>query len=128
MIIAAPATPSAITGEKPAMIKSILYSVSVLALVIAASPAVKLKDDCETRMKKLDASPAEGAERLAEKNAVIDYCANQYKHDKAVDRLVRQCAKYEKQPIIKQQFVAECMLAAYNYAHTLYALKAEYGK
>jgi len=39
-------------------------------------------------MRKLDASPAEGEERLREKNEVIDYCANQYKNDKTIARLV----------------------------------------
>jgi hypothetical protein len=30
--------------------------------------------------------------------------------------------------MIKQQFVAECMLAAFGYANALHVLKAEYGK
>lgn len=112
------------------MIKVIFYCVSMLALVAATSPAWpdEQQDDCETRINKLDASAAEGAERLAEKNAVIDYCARQYKSDKTIDALVRECAKYEEQPVIKQQFVAECMLAAYNYANALRTLKAEYRK
>jgi len=59
---------------------------------------------------------------------VIDYCAGQYKNDKTVTRLWKECAKYEEQPIIKQQFVAECMLAAFTYANALYFLKAEYAK
>ncbi len=79
-------------------------------------------------MEKLDASPTEGEERLAEKHLVIDYCASQYKNDKMVARLVKECAKYEEQPVVKQQFVAECQLAAFNYANALYALKAEYRK
>jgi len=29
---------------------------------------------------------------------------------------------------VKQQLVADCQLAAFNYANALYALKAEYGK
>jgi hypothetical protein len=41
---------------------------------------------------------------------------------------VKQCARYEEQAIVKQQFVADCMLAAFNYANALYALKAEYAK
>ena len=65
---------------------------------------------------------------LGRENAVIDYCARQYKSDKTIDALVRECAKYEEQPVIKQQFVAECMLAAYNYANALRTLKAEYRK
>ena len=85
------------------------------------------KADCESRISKLDKSSAEGAERLAEKYRVIDYCARQYRNDKTIERLVSECAKYNEQPVIKQQFLAECMLAAYNYANALYALKAEYG-
>ncbi len=79
-------------------------------------------------MQKLDASPAEGEERLAEKNRVIDSCATQYKSDRMIARLVKECAKYEEQPVVKQQFVAECQLAAFNYANAWYALKAEYRK
>jgi hypothetical protein len=84
------------------------------------------EDDCETRMGKLDASQAEGEERLAEKNAVIDYCARQYKNDKTIERLVMECTKYEEQPVVKQQFLADCQLAAYNYANALSSLKEEY--
>ena len=36
--------------------------------------------------------------------------------------------EYEEQPVVKQQFVAECQLAAFNYANALYSLKAEYAK
>jgi hypothetical protein len=112
------------------MTKFLVCRVSILALLIAANPvwAGEQKDDCEARMSKLHASQAEGADRLTEKNAVIDYCDRQYKRDKTISRLVRQCARYEQQPVIKQQFVAECMLAAFGYANALYTLKAEYGK
>jgi hypothetical protein len=126
-----------------AIARSILCCVAVLALVTVGAPAshgeqaVKDKpvsrnaatqDDCETRIRKLDASEAEGEERLAEKNAVIGSCARQYKNDKMIERLVQECAKYEEQPVVKQQFVAECQLAAFNYANALHTLKAEYGK
>jgi hypothetical protein len=84
--------------------------------------------DCETRIRKLEASQAEGEERLSEKHLVIEYCASRYKNDKTIERLVKECAKYEEQPVVKQQFVAECQLAAFNYANTLYVLKAEYRK
>jgi hypothetical protein len=77
-------------------------------------------------MRKLDASPAEGEERLREKNEVIDSCAGQYKNDKTIVRLVKECAKYIEQPVVKQQSVAECQLAAFNYANALYTLRAEY--
>jgi hypothetical protein len=102
----------------------------MFALVIAMTSASSSErnDNCEARMRKLDASQAEGADRLAEKNAAIDYCDRQYKHDKTIQRLVKECAKYEAQPIIEQQFVAECMLAAFGYANAFYALKAEYRK
>ena len=92
----------------------------------AASPAKSTENDCEARMRKLDASPAEGEERLREKNEVIDYCASQYKNDKTITRLVKECAKYIEQPVVKQQSVAECQLAAFNYANALYTLRAEY--
>ena len=129
------------------MTSSILCGVSMLALVAAAVPArsgeraandehvpgalsqtSSSEGDCETRMQKLEASPAEGEERLAEKNLVIDACAGQYKHDKTIERLVNECAKYVEQPVVKQQFVAECQLAAYNYANALYDLRAQYRK
>ena len=128
--------------QKPAVTKFIIYCGAILVLVSAGGPArsddhaanhkrVGLNsapDDCETRMQKLDASQAEGAERLAQKNLVIDACAGQYKNDKTIGKLVKECAKYVEQPVVKQQFVAECQLAAFNYANILYALKAEYRK
>jgi hypothetical protein len=85
-------------------------------------------DDCEARIGKLDESNTEGEERLAEKNDVIDFCARQYKQDRTINRLVDACARYEEQPVIKQQFVAECELAAFKYANALRALKMDYGK
>ena len=94
----------------------------------AASPTNSGEDDCEGRMQKLDASPAEGEERLAEKYAVIDFCARQYQNDKTIERLVKECGKYVEQPVVKQQFVAECQLAAYTYANALYELRAQYRK
>lgn len=130
------------------MTKSILCCVSVLALVVAAAPAGhgeqrasdkrvspggaalpnSTGDDCETRMQKLDASQAEGEERLAEKNDVIGHCATQYRGDKTIARLVDECAKYEEQAVVKQQSVAECQLAAFNYGNALRTLRAEYRK
>jgi hypothetical protein len=112
------------------MTKATLCCLSVFALITAVDPAYsgQNNDDCEGKISKLDASPAEGEERLREKNLVIDYCARQYKDDKTINRLVSECAKYVEQPVIKQQFAAECMLAAYNYANALYTLRAEYGK
>ncbi len=130
------------------MTNSILCCISVLALVTVAAPAwsgehaasdkhvlpgaisptKSTEGDCERRMRKLDESQAEGEERLAEKHLVIDYCAGQYKHDKAIERIVKACSKYEEQPVVKRQFVAECQLAAFNYANALYTLKAEYRK
>jgi hypothetical protein len=92
----------------------------------AVSPAKSTGDDCEARIRKLEASQTEGEERLGEKNDVIDYCASQYKNDKTIARLVKECAKYVEQPVVKQQFVAECQLAAYNYANALNTLKTEY--
>jgi len=77
-------------------------------------------------MQALEQSPAEGEERLAEKNAVIAVCAREYRRDAAIVRLVKECAKYEKQAVVQQQFVAECQLAAYNYANALRAAKSEF--
>ncbi len=116
-----------------------ILGVSILAVVAAADlghaaergAGVKpglAKDDCETAIRKLDASQAEGEERLAAKREVIDQCLRAYKHDKTVARLVKDCAKYEEQPVVKQQFVAECQLAAFNYANALRSLKVEYRK
>jgi hypothetical protein len=116
-----------------------LYCVSILVLVAAAAPAlsaeraanakhVSTEADCEAVIQKLDASPAEGEERLAEKQRVIEACSSQYKNDKTIEKLVKDCAKYAEQPVLKQQFVADCQLAAFNYANALNALKAEYRK
>ena len=144
----APRAASKPLSRKAAKITSILCCVSLLALVTAAAPARSgeqaandkhvlpsassltnsTEGDCETRIRKLEASQAEGEERLAEKHLVMDYCASRYKNDKTIERLVRECAKYEEQPVMKQQFVAECQLAAFNYANILYTLKAEYRK
>ena len=113
------------------MTKYILCCASILALVTAAAPAHAQNtaaDDCEARIQKLDASNAEGEERLAVKGEVIEYCLRQYKNDKTIQGLVKECAKYEEQPVIKQQFVAECQLAAFNYANALRSLKAQYRK
>jgi hypothetical protein len=116
-------------NSKPMMTRSVFVCALILALVTAAAPGFAGdKEDCETRIRKLDASSAEGQERLDEKNASIDFCANQYRHDKTVGRLVEACAKYEEQPVVKQQLVAECQLAAFGYANALRTLKAEFGK
>ena len=93
-----------------------------------ASPPDDTGNDCETRIEKLDASNAEGEERLAEKNEVIDFCDRQYEHDHTIKRLVKECAKFEEQPVVKQQSVAECQLAAFKYANALRTLKREYKK
>ena len=126
------------------MSRSLLWCVSVVALVAAAAavragepigvdgPVLRIakitKDDCATRIRKLEASDAEGDERLAEKRETIETCFAQYKNEKAIDRLVKECSKYEEQPIIKQHMVADCQLAAYRYANELRALKAQYRK
>jgi hypothetical protein len=130
------------------MTKSVFVYASIIALVAAVAPGfageqitgdthvprsaasqlAPIEGDCEARIQKFDASNAEGQERLDEKHAVIDFCANQYKHDKTIERLVAECAKYEEQPVVKQQFVAECQLAAFGYANALRTLKAEHGK
>jgi hypothetical protein len=112
------------------MTRSVLCWLLIAAQAVVAAPAVAEDriDDCEARMDKLDVSHAEGADRLAEKNAAIEYCGRQYRRDKTIGLLVRECAKYEEQPITKQQSVADCMLSAYGYANSLYSLKADYKK
>jgi hypothetical protein len=107
------------------MIKFVTVGVSVLALVAAVAPAFAV-DDCETKMKKLETSDTEGQQRLDAKNEVIDFCLKQYKRDKAVQNLVDACAKYEGQSVVQQQFVAECQLAALNYANAMLTLKTEF--
>ena len=111
------------------MTRSALGCVALLALVIVAAPArAEQAVDCEARMQKLEASQAEGAERLAEKNQVIGHCTRQYRNDKTIQALVKECAKFEEQPVLKQQFLAECQLGAFTYANALRTLKAEYRK
>jgi hypothetical protein len=107
--------------------RAILIAVwTVLATSAVAQPVTR--ETCDSRIQKLEASQAEGAERLAEKNAAVERCAAEHKRDKTVERLVKECAKYEEQPVIKQMLVAECQLAAYSYANALRTLKAEYRK
>jgi hypothetical protein len=126
--------------------RGILFCVSIFALVaavvlfgaagstagdkrvlrIAASTLGVAQDDCEARMQRLEASQAEGEERLAEKQAVIESCLNQYKHDKMIVRLVMDCARYEEQSVVGRQLVAECQLAAFSYANALRTLREEY--
>lgn len=130
------------------MAKTMVCYVSVIALVAATAPVRAVeqttpdkpvlrsaskppnltRDDCEARIEKLDASDAEGEERLFEKRSVIDACFNQYKHDKTIVSLVLECAKYEEQPVVKRQFAADCQLAAFTYGNELRALKAQYRK
>ena len=114
------------------MIRSTVIPVVALALVTAApalaAPQKSAREDCESRMAKLDKSTAEGQQRLDEKNEVIEFCDKQYKRDKTIGNLVQECAKYEEQPVVKQQAVAECQLAAYNYANNLRSLKADFGR
>ena len=94
----------------------------------AASARVAERADCASRIQTLDASQAEGAERLAEKNDAVELCDSQYKRDKTVQRLVNECAKYMEQPVIKQLLVTECQISAFKYANALRFLKAEYQK
>lgn len=97
-------------------------------IVLAAAAGVGTKTDCEARIQKLDASDAEGEERLFEKRRVIDACFEQYRSDKMITMLLQQCAKYEEQPVVKRQFAADCQLAAFGYANALQALRAEFRK
>jgi hypothetical protein len=114
------------------MAKPIAICATMLVFIAGHSPTLAgergLKSDCAARMQQLDASNAEGQERLDEKNAVIEACARQYARDKTIGDLVKACAKYEEQPVVKQQAVADCQLAAFNYAEALRSLEADYGK
>ncbi|MDE2332015.1 MAG: hypothetical protein KGK16_14700 [Bradyrhizobium sp.] len=111
------------------MIRFALLCALLFAAIAPASAGERgAENNCAATIEKLDASNAEGQERLDQKNAAIEVCAKQYKADKTIERLVGECAKYEEQPVVKQQAVAECQLAAFNYAEVLHSLKAEYGK
>ena len=127
------------------MIRIVLLGVSMFALAAAAvtsaagaqpqaasqasgRSAAETGGDCESRMQKLDASDAEGEERLAAKYEVIEFCSRQYARDTTIKMLVKECAKYAEQPVLKQQFLAECQLAAFGYANALRTLKMEYRK
>lgn len=130
------------------MTRIVFLRASIFALVAAVAPAVagaqpskatqasgntaplskSSEDDCESRIQRLDALDAEGEERLAAKYQAIDVCARQYGHDTTIEKLVKECAKFEEQPVLKQQFMADCQLAAFTYANALRALKMEYGK
>jgi hypothetical protein len=112
------------------MTRSLLLCASIFALAAAAAPLraqpAAGKDDCETRIDKLDASNAEGAERLAEKDAVIGHCAREFRRDRTITGLVQECARYVERPVVKRQSVAECQLAAFKYGNALRTLKAWY--
>jgi hypothetical protein len=114
------------------MIGSAHICVTFIALAAAMGPVSAgehiAKDNCGAIIQKLDASNAEGQERLDEKNAAIEICARQYKSDRTIGDLVKACAQYEEQPVVKQQAVAECQLAAFGYANALRELKADFGK
>jgi len=102
---------------------------SLLCLtLIAAGPtfagSVKTPD-CESEIDKVDISDAEGQQRLDVMNTAINVCAAQYKRDKKIASLVRECAKYEDQPTVQQQFVAACQVAAFKYANALYGKRNE---
>jgi hypothetical protein len=103
------------------------FSLLCLAL-IAAGPSfagsVKTPD-CESEIDKVEISDAEGQQRRDVMNTAINVCAAQYKRDKKIASLVRECAKYEDQPTVQRQFVAACQVAAFKYANTLYGLKAQ---
>ena len=121
------------------MIKAVLCCISIFAFVTAVVPdragaqaarnkQVSRSSTCEARIQKLATSPAEGVERLTEKEQAIERCACEYKRDKTIVGLVNECKKYLEQPVVKQQAVAECELAAFNYANELRSLKAWYRK
>jgi hypothetical protein len=109
------------------MRKAVMAGMWLAAGLAFASPAAAA-EDCEARIDRLNESKAEGEERLAEKNEVIEVCDKQYRRDRRIDGLVNACMKYEEQPVVKQQFRADCQIAAYNYANAFYELKSGYRK
>jgi hypothetical protein len=122
------------------MTRLILCGIAAFAFIAAPAPASATKpvvpsgaapavaEDCATRIQKLEASEAEGAERLAAKWEVVGFCDKEFKRDKTVQALVKECTKYLEQPVIKQLLVTDCQLAAYSYGSALRFLKAEYRK
>ena len=124
------------------MTRLILCGIAALAFIAApapagatkpavpsgAAPAVTADEDCSDRIRKFEVSDAEGAERLAAKWEVVAFCDKEFKRDKMVQGLVKECAKYIEQPVIKQLLVTDCQLAAYSYGSVLRFLKAEYRK
>jgi hypothetical protein len=106
-------------------------TISVLTVMAALAPVPAYAQpaggqNCEAKMQPLEQSTAEGEERLAEKNEAIAICSREYRRDAAIMRLVKECAKYEKQPVVQQQLVADCQLAAFNYANALRTAKSEF--
>ncbi len=99
------------------------FSLAYIALIVAAAPAfagsVKVPD-CESEIDKVTISDAEGQQKLDVMNTAINVCAAQFKRDKKITSLVRECAKSE----VEHQFVAQCQIAAFNYANALYGVKA----
>ncbi|MDR2881558.1 MAG: hypothetical protein LBV29_06625, partial [Azoarcus sp.] len=70
-------------------------------------------------------SQTEGEERLAEKVEAIEYCMRECESNTTIGQLADECAKYEGQAVTQQQLVADCQVAAYNYANALRMLKSE---
>ncbi len=121
------------------MTRFILCCVSLLALAAAPAPAsaqAKVKpaapkaapqppEDCADKIQKFEKSDAEGAERLAVKWEVVAFCDKEFKRDATVQRLVKDCAKYMDQPVLRQLLVTECQLAAYSYGNAMRMLKED---
>lgn len=98
---------------------------STKAKPFAPAAAAPSDDDCAARIQKLEESGAEGAERLAAKWEVVAFCAKEFKGDKTVQRLVKECAKFLDQPVLRQLLVSECQLAAYGYGNAMRMLKED---
>jgi len=76
------------------------FSLLCLAFV-AAGPAFagSVKTPyCESEIDRVEILDAEGQQRLDVMNAAINVCAVEYKRDKKIASLVRECAKYEDHP------------------------------
>ncbi len=100
-----------------------------LALVLTGTPFVASAGSnhsqaisCRSEIEKLNRSTAEGQQRLTEKNHVIKVCADQFENSQTYLPLIATCRKYEGQPLVLQQLVADCVLSVYGFANAVYDL------
>lgn len=82
-------------------------------------------DKCLAKIFSLQTSSTEGEDRLHEKQDVIDLCAIQFQGDQVVARLVKNCSQCEEDSVVSKQTASDCQIAAYSYAASLAAIKAD---